>query len=51
VESGSFRLSNGEELGQNGIKPDVLIGADWDEVVPDADPVLDAAIGALGFIK
>jgi C-terminal processing protease CtpA/Prc len=50
VESASFRLLSGEELGQNGIKPDVLIEADWDEVVPDADPVLEAAIESLGFV-
>jgi C-terminal processing protease CtpA/Prc len=48
VESTSFRLPNGEEPGQNGIKPDVPIEADWDEVVPNADPVLEAAVEALG---
>jgi carboxyl-terminal processing protease len=48
VESASFRLPGGEELGQNGIKPDVLVEAGWDEVVPDQDPVLDAALEALG---
>ena len=48
VESTSFRLPNGEEPGRSGIKPDILIGADWDEVVPGADPVIQAAIEALG---
>jgi C-terminal processing protease CtpA/Prc len=51
VESASFRLTSGEEIGQNGIKPDVLIEADWDEVLPDADPVLEAAIEALGVVQ
>jgi len=51
VASASFRLPSGEELGQNGIKPDVLIEADWDEIVPDADPALEAAIEALGAVQ
>lgn len=48
VQSTSFRLPNGEEPGKNGIRPDVAVEADWDEVVPNADPVLEAAIDALG---
>ena len=48
VQSTSFRLLSGEEPGLNGIKPNVQIEADWDEVVPSADPVLKAALEALG---
>jgi carboxyl-terminal processing protease len=51
VESASFRLTNGKEVGQSGIKPDILVEADWDEVLPDADPVLEAAIEALGVVQ
>jgi carboxyl-terminal processing protease len=51
IQTTSFRLPNGDELGQNGIKPDVPIEADWDEVVPDADPVLEAALEALGAVQ
>ena len=47
VQSTSFRLLSGEEPGLNGIKPNVQIEADWDEVIPNADPVLDAALTAL----
>jgi len=48
IQSTSFRLLNGEEPGQNGIRPDVRIDADWDAVLPEADPVLEAALEALG---
>jgi carboxyl-terminal processing protease len=47
VQSASFRLPDGEEPGRNGISPDVRIDTDWDEVVPDDDPVLNAALKAL----
>lgn len=47
IQSTSFRLLDGEEPGQTGISPDVRIDADWDDVQPDADPVLEAAIKAL----
>lgn len=47
VESTSFRLLNGEEIGSNGVQPDVEVEAGWDEVIPGADPVLEAAIKLL----
>jgi carboxyl-terminal processing protease len=47
IESASFRLPNGEEIGNSGVKPDVEVEAGWDEVLPDADPVLDAAVELL----
>jgi carboxyl-terminal processing protease len=47
IESASFRLPNGEEIGNSGVKPDVEVEAGWDEVLPDADPVLDAAVQLL----
>jgi carboxyl-terminal processing protease len=49
IESTSFRLlPNGDELGNSGVQPDVPVEAGWDEILPDADPVLDAAIETLG---
>lgn len=47
VESTSFRLLNGEEIGNSGVRPDVEVEAGWDEVLPDADPVIEAAIKLL----
>jgi carboxyl-terminal processing protease len=51
VQIGSFRLPNGEIVGINGVKPDVPIDADWDEILPGADPVLEKAIELLGEKK
>lgn len=48
IETTSFLLSNGDEIGLNGIQPDILIEAGWDEILPEQDPVLDAAILHLG---
>jgi C-terminal processing protease CtpA/Prc len=45
IQSTSFRLLTGEDIGLNGIKPDLLIAAGWDEVLPEADPLIDAALG------
>jgi len=47
VETTSFRLSNGEDLGNNGVKPDFLVEAGWDDILPSNDPVLDKAIEIL----
>ena len=51
VESTSFRLLNGEEIGNKGVQPDVEVEAGWGEVKPDADPVLEAAIKLLDTQK
>ena len=51
VESTSFRLLNGEEIGNKGVQPDLEVEAGWDEVMPDADPVLEAAIELLDAQK
>ena len=51
VESTSFRLLNGEEVGNKGVQPDLEVEAGWDEVIPDADPVLEAAIELLDAQK
>lgn len=48
VESTSFRLANGSDLGSGGVTPDVVMSQGWDQVLPDHDPVLDKAIEILG---
>ena len=47
VETTSFVLPNGDEIGTSGVQPDIQVEAGWDEILPDADPVLEAAIKAL----
>ena len=51
IESTSFRLPNGEEIGNSGVIPDIPVAAGWDEILPDQDPVLDRAIEYLGEQK
>lgn len=51
VQSTSFRLPNGEEIGDNGITPDFVVDASWDEIEPDQDPVLERALFVLGASK
>jgi carboxyl-terminal processing protease len=51
VQSTSFRLPNGDEVGTNGITPDFIIDASWDEIKPDDDPVLERALFILGTAK
>jgi C-terminal processing protease CtpA/Prc len=50
VESTSFHLANGEELGA-GLAPDVEVQADWDEILPDEDPALREAVEILESAK
>ncbi len=47
VETTSFRLPNGQEIGTTGVQPDVAVEAGWDEVLPTDDPVFLAALQAL----
>jgi carboxyl-terminal processing protease len=44
IQTTSFALPNGEEVGTQGVLPDILVAEGWDEVLPDDDPVLDEAI-------
>jgi carboxyl-terminal processing protease len=46
LETTSFRLPDGGDIGNNGVRPDVRIEAGWDEVLPNRDPVLNAAVEA-----
>ena len=50
IQSTSFRLSNGDDLGNSGIKPDVPVAASWDQILPNHDPVLDRAIEIIGSL-
>jgi C-terminal processing protease CtpA/Prc len=51
IETVSFRLSDGSEIGSNGIKPDVMLDAGWDDVLPNNDPVIKKAIDVLSEKK
>ena len=44
IQTTSFMLPNGVEVGTEGVLPDVAVEAGWDEIHPDNDPVLDQAI-------
>ncbi|HSL44597.1 MAG TPA: S41 family peptidase [Anaerolineales bacterium] len=44
IQSTSFVLPNGEEIGETGVIPDIPLDVGWDEIQPDQDPVLDRAI-------
>lgn len=47
IQTSSFRLTNGEEIGIHGIQPDITVDAGWDDVLPGTDPVFDQAIQTL----
>jgi carboxyl-terminal processing protease len=47
VETTSFKLPNGDEVGNDGVSPDVTVEAGWDDILPNADPVIDSAVEAL----
>ena len=47
VETASFRLANGTDLGNDGLQPDVLLEQGWDDIQPSNDPVLEKAIEIL----
>jgi len=47
LATSSFRTGKGLELGLEGVRPDVLVPADWDEVSADQDDVLNAALEVL----
>lgn len=51
VETTSFRLPDGKEIGSTGVLPNVQVDSGWDEVLPDNDPVLNLAVEILGTDK
>jgi carboxyl-terminal processing protease len=51
IQTTSFMLPNGEEIGTQGVTPDVPVEVGWDEVLPNQDPVLDTAIELLDELQ
>jgi carboxyl-terminal processing protease len=51
IQSSSFRLPNGDEIGNTGVIPDIQVPVGWDQVLPNNDPVLDQAVEVIGGIK
>ncbi|HQU35311.1 MAG TPA: S41 family peptidase [Anaerolineales bacterium] len=47
IETSSFKLPNGEDLGRNGVQPQITIDAGWDDILPAHDPVLEKALELL----
>jgi len=47
IQTTSFVLPNGDEVGTTGVVPDVAVESGWDEVLPENDPVLEQAIETL----
>jgi len=47
IETASFRLPNGQEIGTSGLYPDVTLQIGWDDVLPNADPVVEKAVTTL----
>jgi carboxyl-terminal processing protease len=44
IETTSFVLPNGDDVGATGVVPDVVVEAGWDEILPNNDPVLNEAL-------
>jgi carboxyl-terminal processing protease len=51
IQTTSFMLPNGNEVGTQGVTPDVPVEVGWDEVLPNHDPVLDTAIELLDELQ
>ena len=51
IETTSFVLPDGGELGTTGVTPDISLQQGWDEVLPNKDPVLDQAIQFLDKLQ
>jgi carboxyl-terminal processing protease len=47
IETASFRLTNGTDLGSDGLQPDIVLEQGWDDIHPGNDPVLEKAIDLL----
>jgi carboxyl-terminal processing protease len=51
IQTTSFALPNGEDVGTQGVVPNVTVEAGWDEILPNRDPVLDKAIKELDNLQ
>lgn len=47
IQTTSFVLPNGDDIGTTGVTPDLPVAASWDEIQPGSDPVLEQAIETL----
>jgi carboxyl-terminal processing protease len=47
IATTSFKLSDGTDLGVNGMQPNVVVDAAWDQIQSNADPVLNKALQIL----
>jgi carboxyl-terminal processing protease len=44
IQTTSFILPNGDDVGAEGVVPDIAVESGWDDILPNSDPVLDKAI-------
>lgn len=44
IQTTSFALPNGDDVGTDGVVPDISVEAGWDDILPNNDPVLEEAI-------
>ena len=51
IETTSFVLPDGGQIGTTGVIPDITLQQGWDEVLPNKDPVLDRAIQYLDQLQ
>ncbi|HEX6035564.1 MAG TPA: S41 family peptidase [Anaerolineales bacterium] len=51
IQTTSFMLPSGTEIGTQGVVPDVPVEAGWDDILPNQDPVLDQAIEILDELQ
>lgn len=47
LATSSFRTPDGIDLATTGLRPDIQVNSDWDQVTSDSDPALEAAIDLL----
>jgi C-terminal peptidase prc len=43
----TYRTPRGRDIGELGVRPNVMLDVDWDSVTPEDDPVRNAALAAL----
>ena len=51
IETISFALPSGGEVGNTGVVPDIAVAGSWDQILPNDDPVLDRAVKFLDTHK
>jgi C-terminal processing protease CtpA/Prc len=43
----TYRTPRGRDIGELGVRPNVMLDVDWDSVTPEDDPVRNAALATL----